>query len=91
MSTAAATYSKIALKLAIEAKSCRLEHDLVSVVCDAMGGFLVDEAFDALVDEVEAALPFARFDRRRAGEWERAGCDCRAEAINERRQLGFGA
>ncbi len=83
--------SKIALRLATEAKSIGLEHDLVSVCVDAGFGEapdcngLVPEALDALLDEVEAALPFARFDRRIAAEWARAGSDNRLEAAAERR------
>jgi hypothetical protein len=83
--------SKIALKLAIEAKSCGLEHDIVSV-CEGDFGVsrhdcngLVDEAFDALCDEVEAALPFAHFDRRIASVWAQAGMDHRLEMAAERR------
>lgn len=87
--------SKIALKLATEAKSIG-DDNLVDTIVDA--GFhelfhrdpsdcngLVSEAFDALVDEVEAAMPFARFDRRIAAVWAQAGMDHRLELAAERR------
>ena len=84
--------SKIALKLAIEAVSCGLEHDTVSV-CE--GDFpsprspvdcngLVEEAFEALLDEVDEAMPFARFDRRIANAWAQAGSDLKMEMAAER-------
>jgi hypothetical protein len=86
--------SKIALKLATEAKSCGLEHDTVSVVVDNFAAEpssavdcngLVSEAFDALLDEIDEALPLARFDRRLAATWAQAGMDHRLELASERR------
>lgn len=81
--------SKIAMKIATEAKSIGLAHDTASVAvdlgfyeCSKFGGCdgLVTEAFDALLDEVDAALPLAKFDRRIAADWARAGADNAAEA-----------
>lgn len=90
------TTSKIALMLATRAKSIGLEHDTASVCVDE--GFhevfsrddsdcngLVSEAFDALLDEIDEALPFAHFDRRIAAVWAQAGSDLRLEQAAERR------
>lgn len=88
--------SKIALNIATDAKSIG-DTNLVDTIVDA--GFhevprqlgdcngLVSEAFDALVEEVEAALPFARYDRRIAADWARAGTDMRADMMAERLAL----
>lgn len=88
--------SKIALRIATEAKSIG-DKNLIDTIVDA--GFhevtrqpgdcngLVSEAFDALVEEVEGAMPFARHDRRIAAEWVRAGMDMRADMMAERRAL----
>lgn len=88
------TTSKIALRLATEAVSCGLEHDTVSVVVDNFAAEpssptdcngLVSEALDALLDEIDEALPFAHFDRRIANSWAQAGADHRLEMAAERR------
>lgn len=72
--------SRLALRIATEAKSIG-DTNLVDSIEDA--GFyeaprnscdgLCAEAFDALVEEVAAAMPFARYDARIAREWTRAG------------------
>jgi hypothetical protein len=86
--------SRIAMKLAIEAKSIGFTQDLEPVLVDA--GFhvagphdgcngLTDEAFAALWTEVEEALPLARYDSRIAREWAKAGQDIHSELMAERR------
>ena len=94
------TPSAIALKIATEAKSTG-RANLADTICDA--GFyevprshydcngLCAEAFDALYDEVEAALPFAHYDRRIARGWARAGADIFAERQAERMAFSLDA
>ena len=88
------TTSKIALNLATQAVSCGLTHDTVAVVVDNFAAEpaspvdcngLVSAAFDALLDEIDEALPFAHFDRRIAATWAQAGMDHRLELASERR------
>lgn len=55
------------------------------------GEGMCDEAFDALVEQVIAALPLVSSDPRSVAIHRRAARDCRAEDAHERRQLGFGA
>lgn len=88
------TPSNIALKLATKAKSYGLTHDTASVVVDNFAAepasptdcnSLVSEAFDALLDEIDEAMPFAHFDRRDAAVWAQTGMDHRLEMAAERR------
>lgn len=90
------TISAIAMKIATEAKSTG-DTNLIDSIVDA--GFyeapyadscdgLCTEAFDALVEEVAAAMPFAKFDRKIAADWARAGADIFAERRSE--QMAFG-
>lgn len=85
-------HSKTALRLATIFKS--IGGDLSDVLVDEgfhevpRNGFdlngIVPEAFDALMDEVEEALPAARYDNRIARVWAQAGADIFAERHAER-------
>lgn len=88
--------SAIALKIATIAKSVG-DTNLIDSICDA--GFyevprehhdcngLCIEAFDALVEEVAEAMDYAKYDRRIASDWAKAGADIFAERHAE--QMAF--